>query len=96
MLLFPRVMTLRSCHHLHPTNMTVLIRASAHLTMAISQEGKRRTLVASGGHIPWVYEGMRCTMFLTHQILLPLSWVEVFPLVTQGPRRLLTTVAKLR
>ena len=55
--LFPHATTLRSYLHPHPTRL-VLIRASVHLTTVISQEGKRQTLAASGGHILWAYDGM--------------------------------------
>ena len=93
MLLFPRETTSRNYLHPHPT--PVLIRASVHLTRAILQEGKRQTPVASGGHIPWAHDGMWRIMSLTHQILLPLSWVEVYPLATQGLCQP-ASVAKLR
>lgn len=51
--------------------------------------------VASGGHIPWAYDGMWRITSLMHQILLPLSSVEVSPLAT---RRICkpVLVAKLR
>jgi hypothetical protein len=88
--LFPRATTSRSYLHPHPT--PVLIRASVHLMTAILQEGKRQTLVASGGHIPWAHDGMWHLMSLTHQISLPLRWVEVYPLATRQP----VSVAKLR
>lgn len=91
--LFPRVTTSRSYLHRRPT--PVLTRASVHLTTAILQEGKRQTLVASGGRIPWAHDGMWRIMSPTHQILLPLSWVEVYPLATQGLYQPVL-VAKLR
>jgi hypothetical protein len=56
--LLPRVMILRSYPHLHLMDVTALTRASVPLTTAISQEGKRQTVAASGGHILWVYDGM--------------------------------------
>ena len=89
--LLPRVTNSRSYLHPHPTGQ-VLIRASVHLTTAISQEGKRPTPVASGGHIPWAHDGMWRIMSLTYQILLSLSWVEVSPSATHQP----VLVAKLR
>lgn len=89
--LLPRVMILRSCLRLH---LMVLTRASVHLTTAISQEGKRQTLVSGGGHNPWAYDGIRRMTLLTHQILLSLIKVEVSPLATQGRRQL--SVAILR
>ena len=76
MLLLPRVMILRSYLRLH---LTVLTRASVHLTMVISQEGKRQTLVSSGGHNSWAYDDMRRITLLKHQILFPLIKVEVSP-----------------
>ena len=91
--LFPRVTTSRSCLHPHP--MAVLTRASVHPTTAISQEGKRQTPVASGGHILWAHNGMWRIVSLSHQISLPLSWVEVSPLATQGFCQPVS-VAKLR
>jgi hypothetical protein len=56
--LLPRVMILRSYLRLHLADVTVLTRASVPLTTAISQEGKRQTVVASGGHTPLAYDGM--------------------------------------
>jgi hypothetical protein len=86
--LLPRVMISRSYLHLHLTDVMVLTQASVHLTTATLQEGKRQTLVAGGGHIPWAYDAMRQRITLhMHQILLPLVRVEVSHLATQGPRR---------
>jgi hypothetical protein len=93
--LSPRVMILRNYLHLHLTDVTVLTRASVRLTTATLQEGKRQTLVAGEGHIPWAYDGMRRITLRMHQILLFLVRVEVSPLTTQGPRRLVS-IAKLR
>ena len=86
--LLPRVMILRSSLRLHLMDVTVPTQASVHLTMVTLQEGKRQTLVAIGGHIPWAYDGMRRRITLhMHQTLPPLARVEVSPSATQGPRR---------